>query len=527
MNEPALSLRSVAGWGALLGGQAVFVFAVAALTGPGRIDILDGQTRFEVSRSLFEHGDSIIRDPAVKFVVFPGRDGQRYTEYRLPQSLVGVAAILAADATGPVSEGRRHVFFLLTSAVALAVLAVVYTLWFRSLGHSPAAAVAWSLGGIFCLPSWYYGTSTFDDIWGVVTAVPAVVLAFLGRRRFPLSAATGAGLLLGIAFNVKPPLGLFVLPVLAALRDPDRPVRAQLGRFVIVCLGVAAGVALYQGYDRYKFPPETLALRAELFRRNLGPFWSEHPFVNLLALVLSPGGGFLWYCPAAILGLVGLAAWRCPDRRLCGAVAVACSGFLAFVSCLAFAKGDVCWGPRYLTPCCALLWLFAPDGVPRLARRWVVGLLAAGFLVQVLGLSVDPHRRYIQLGMPAGYSHFHPEIYFDLRVAHLSSRPAEIVEILQAGPAEAFTPAPRPTFTLPNVNDYYPGGETDEAPAEGRRAVQKYRVLNSFRPWWHSQLGLVPELRPVDLGATLVLLVGSSRVDLQACKLEYSIVSPK
>ena len=34
---------------------------------------------------------------------------------------------------------------------------------------------------------------------------------------------------------------------------------------------------------------------------------------------------------------------------------------------------------------------------------------------------------------------------------------------------------------------------------------------------------------PIDIGKTRILLddVGSSRVDLQACKLEYSIVSPK
>ena len=31
----------------------------------------------------------------------------------------------------------------------------------------------------------------------------------------------------------------------------------------------------------------------------------------------------------------------------------------------------------------------------------------------------------------------------------------------------------------------------------------------------------------LDKGKVIVLDVGSSRVDLQACKLEYSIVSPK
>ena len=37
-------------------------------------------------------------------------------------------------------------------------------------------------------------------------------------------------------------------------------------------------------------------------------------------------------------------------------------------------------------------------------------------------------------------------------------------------------------------------------------AVHKYHVLNSLRPWWISQWYLAPAARPVDLGATVVLL---------------------
>src|SRR5438093_10129198 len=101
-NEQALT------WALVLVGQFVFVFALVALSGPGRIDIVDGQTRYEVARSLVEHGDHQVRDERVWFWVLPGRDGERYTTYRFPQSLLGVPAIWLADATGPVTEGRRH-----------------------------------------------------------------------------------------------------------------------------------------------------------------------------------------------------------------------------------------------------------------------------------------------------------------------------------------------------------------------------------------------------------------------------------
>src|SRR5437588_8956290 len=102
-------------WAAALLGLALAVFAAVALAGPGRIDIVDGQTRYEVGRSLVDHGDSIIRDEATWFAVYKGRDGQRYTDYRLPQSAMGAIAITLADATGPVRESRRQFFFALIS----------------------------------------------------------------------------------------------------------------------------------------------------------------------------------------------------------------------------------------------------------------------------------------------------------------------------------------------------------------------------------------------------------------------------
>src|SRR5262249_12398630 len=77
-------------WRLALAGQFVFVFAILILSGPGRIDIVDGQTRYEVARSLIDHGDSIIRDPEAWFAVYPGRDGDKYTNYRFPQTGTGL-----------------------------------------------------------------------------------------------------------------------------------------------------------------------------------------------------------------------------------------------------------------------------------------------------------------------------------------------------------------------------------------------------------------------------------------------------
>src|SRR5262249_45533040 len=118
-------------WYLGLAGLFLMIFAVCALSGPGRIDIADGQTRYAVAPSLVETGDSIVRDDGCGMNGCTGRHGQRYAWYRLPHSLLGVPAILAADATAPPDvsvdadrrEMRRHFFFSMIGAVAAAVLA--------------------------------------------------------------------------------------------------------------------------------------------------------------------------------------------------------------------------------------------------------------------------------------------------------------------------------------------------------------------------------------------------------------------
>jgi hypothetical protein len=217
-----------------------------------------------------------------------------------------------------------------------------------------------------------------------------------------------------------------------------------------------------------------------------------------------------------VLGLIGLAVWKRTEPWMCRGFLAAAGVFLVFIAALAFAKGDPSWGPRYLTPVCALLWLFVPTAVACTARGIVVGLLAAGFLVQLLALSVEPARLYIERGLPSAFGNFYPEAYFHLEVAHLLNRPREIVDIARAGGGDAFTPAPTPTYAFPIIDELYRmNGRPGEGDADaGRLAIHHYAVLNTFRPWWLSQRWLPPEERPVALGATLVLLLGILLVGL-------------
>ncbi len=485
-------------WWIALAGLFLSVFAVVALSGPGRIDIVDGQTRYEVARSLVDHGDLVIRDPEVWFAVFPGRDGRLYSKYRFPHSVIGVAAILVADATGPNRESRRHFFFTLTGAVACALLSVTYAAFFRGLGHSPRAALLWAAGGVFCTPSWFYGTSTFDDILGSAAVVLAMSTALASRRRHPLAGATVAGLALGLAFNCKEPLGIFVLPVLAAIYDPELGLRRLWGRLAIVAAMLGLGVATYMGYDLYKFPPGSSASHAELLKK-YGPIWSGDPSVALMAMTFSLSAGALFYNPPVAICLAGLQAWWRVEKWFCRALTGAIAVFILFISLLTFFKGDPAWGPRYLTPIFALVWIFAPAG-SRHVRRWaLVAALGLGLLVQLGALCIDPHRLYIEHGLPSAFYNSRPELYFHPAISHLINRPREISEVLsdQGDRAERYSPSPAPTFAFP-VIDF-----VEKGPA----AIRKYHVLNGFRFWWSSFRYLDIRSRPINITGGVVFLV--------------------
>jgi hypothetical protein len=486
-------------WPVALVGLGLLTFALVALSGPGRIDNVDGQTRFEVGHSLVEHGDSIIRDERVWWGTFPGREGHRYSNYRFPHSVVAAAAIGVADATGLVSEGRRHFFFVLSGAAACGLLSILYAVWFRKMGQRPSAALLWAFGGIVCTPMWFYGTCTFDEFIGTTTIIAALVCASLGKGR--LVGAIVTGLLLGLAFNAKQPLACFALLALALNDEPTQSRRKRLLGALFVAAGTAAGVVAEKAYGDYKFPFHIPAKLLEYY----GPTFDNHQLAAVAVMSVSLGAGAIWYFPPIVLCLIGVGRRWTADRRVVVALILSSIPFLAFICSLSFFKGDLCWGPRYLTPWFGILWLFAPWGAAKMRPLLLSLILLVAFTVQVLALSVDMHRLYIQRDV-TGFGRVYPWLYFNPELSHLWNRPREMIEIARdSRPTEEYSPSPSPTFT-------YPVFDPPFLEKRGPSDIERYRVLNSFRPWWASMSYLCPEHRPVDLGNTATLLLAIAAV---------------
>jgi hypothetical protein len=481
-------------------GLFMVVFSLLALSGPGRIDIVDGQARFEVAKSIALHGDAVVRNPAVWFSVFPGRGGQPFSYYRLPHSVLGALSILLSDLTGPDIDPRRHFWFVLVSAVAAAALACVYFWWFRRIGLRHGQALAWAIAGIVCTPAWYYGTSTFDDILAAVAVSTAVAFSLAIRPLRGLRWSLLSGLTFGLAFAVKEPLGAFALVGLCALDRQTDPTAHRVKRAFIFVSGLLLGIALYVAFELYKFPPGTKAAHEALLEVYVRPF-PGHFVWGLLALGLSPCAGFVWYAPSAVLSLAGVSRAFPGDHRITRAFVASCAIFFGFIAAISFCKGDPAWGPRYLTPLYAVLWLAAPAGAARFRRGARVLLLSLGVGVQLLALSADPSTIHLRRGFSPALSAYYPIVHFDWRNAQLIDRPGELVDIWRArrDPGKAFSWSDPPT----SQEDLLPWSQ------DGASVISHYKLLSSFRPWWVSYRYVPPDERPVSIGRTAVAFLGT------------------
>ena len=79
--------------------------ALYFLTAPGRLDMIDGGIRYEVTSSLLEAGTPAIRNAAIPGV--PGRLGQHYSYYPIGSSLIAVPFVWAADRGSRTDRSRR------------------------------------------------------------------------------------------------------------------------------------------------------------------------------------------------------------------------------------------------------------------------------------------------------------------------------------------------------------------------------------------------------------------------------------
>ncbi len=423
-------------------GVCLFTAAVYIASGPGRIDIIDGQYRFEVAKNVVEDWSIQLRDPFLGDAV-KGILGD-YSPYGLSGSLVGVPLVAIANWFGEPSQDRQQFFFSFTSGILGAATAGVLFLFLTDLSVPPRRALGWTMVASFATLAWPVATSTFDQTQHGFFILLACLLAFLSARRDSRGLAAAAGATLAFLVNYQITYVILLPAVaIAALALPGASAEERKRGFeragLVASVG-AVGVCVWMGINNFRFG--TLLAGVQMNPRH--PPARGNPFIGGPALLFSPGKSLFLYSPPTVVALFGLVRLYWRERRLGQAVAATCLLHFAMIASLTFYGGDWCWGPRYFAavlPLVALGFGFIETGT--IGARTAVRLaIATGLVIQVMAVSVDQHRFFYGRSLPTFFWYTQPGYYFSHSA--LFDRPGEIVQSLKGIPPEAteFRPGP-------------------------------------------------------------------------------------
>jgi len=477
--------------------------ALYFVTAPGRIDIIDGGIRFDVTRSMLEVGRPIVRDTWLPGIV--GRGGERYSFYPLGTSLIAMPfAALGSRLSGGSIEASQFAFSMTCVPFAAATVALLFLIWGR-LGCSRATALRWSLVVALCTPLWPYAGSTFDTViigFWLTLAVWAAVEA-INRESMPW--AIVSGLSFAAMVNIQEIYAVLGACILVTDRVDTGSLRSRLASRAtrIIAVGLAAGVGAVLAYNAFKFgnPMET-------GRTSVGhPLLGMMP-IGLIGLFLSPAKIILLYSPTYLFGLLGLRRLIRTSERPCVIVAACLALHIFLTASLKFWAGEWAWGPRYLVVSLPLVCIGLPFVTGRQLRAALAGAVGAGLVVQLLAISVDHQRYYLERSYPSFFWLNERSMYTD---SALLARPGELLAVVQKRDLSKVR-ALAPTHGRTSMT-----GSPFGAPAPRKRDVpqwmREHLVFVVPRPWplWSGYLP--PALRP---GRTTLMTVAGLAVAMVA-----------
>jgi hypothetical protein len=491
-------------------GLFLALFGLYAYTSPGRIDIIDGQYRYEVTRNWLDLGRPVIRDRALAPLDLAVQATGVYAFYNAPASVTPMPLVLLARSLPVNTSERERFFFSMTGPLFGAALGALLLVAYSMLGLSLASAVGWA--SVCCIATqwWPASTTVFDQNQHALWLMLALVLAWQSGRRGRVGLAALGGLagaaLVAYQENYALLLPLVALavsspasaaPPVAEAQSPRASVTAFVWRYVTFGLTNALGLLALIGFNLWRFGAPFYPGRFDDPRI----FGAGSPLASLVGLFVSPGKSLFLFSPPMILAVLGARALFVRAPTLALAIAAVSVAHVLIIMQLVLFAGDWAWGPRLLLiliPMWALAFPFAPVR----ARPLIAGVAAAGVIVQLLAVSVDHQRFFFERNL--GPHFWAADPWFYLRNSQLFARPGELTSMLREGvPAEvtSFSPTPWREVTY---SPFGPG-----RPAQSDRWVRHFRVFYLPRPWpfWIFDVG--PARRPVEPWPWLLLSGGA------------------
>jgi hypothetical protein len=531
-------------------GIFLLVLAIYVLSSPGRIDIIDGQARYDVAYNWLLEGRPVLRDPWIgRRMGVPGLRGLTYSFYGAPASLFSMPLVwLGLLIDVPPGEPSRFLFSL-TSPIFGALIAVILFLFYVDLGLGARRALVWTMVNAFTTLIWPVANSTFDNAQHAFFATFAVYLGYLGARHKSSLLAAAGGMAAGVLILyqeyfilVAPFLAISTLdwtpavdPLIRTIDPVAEPhwtrlishlrsgghtllatvrsafcgsgkARESSLRFLFFLAGITIAVVLWFVYNDVRFGSYFQTGKFRRLESHMYPPLFGSPLSGFLTLLISPGKSVFLYSPPIILAVWGMRYLRRRAPQVAFAIIGASTMLVLFISCISFKGGDWCWGPRYLVVLLPL-WALAFPFVKldsKVRRNLLVAILGLGLLVQGLALSIENQRFFFERGLNDFFWAEDPWCYF--KYSALFARFGEVMSLKDGVPptAQKFNTVPIPDWSTYAILGPPPSMPRRLAP----QWMRQFKIFYLPRPWPIWMWWVKPDLRPINLEAWLGGLLG-------------------
>lgn len=532
----------------LAAGVFLAVLAAYVLVNPGRIDLIDGQVRYEVTMNWLTMRRPVLLDPGLaRLTAATRRKGFTYSPYGAGASVAAMPLVwLGTFYDDPPGEATRFLFSLTTSVFGALAAGILY-LFYAELGVPAKKALAWTGVAAFATLLWPASETTFDNAQHACLILLSLFFGFLSSKRRSAYFAVLGGLLAGLLFTyqeyfvliipllalstfdsnfwvhdrrsgrarvlLRPFWLLLKLDVQGAIREFKCPsglspeevsaFHRACWRFGLFLLASLVGAALALDYNRLRFGSVFEEGRFHYAAHRDYPLFGN-PVSGLLTLLVSPGKSILFYSPPIILGFAGIRRLWQQKPQVAFIIVAASVVLVLFISTISFPGGDWCWGPRYLTPLVPL-WALAFPFIPiKFARKrsMVTSIVGLGLIVQCLAVSVENQRFFFERGLDDFFWAKDPWFYF--KHSGLAARPGEALALINGPPPEASL-----FNTYNNPPTYTTLGPPKGVPrSQASSWMHRFKVFYVPRPWPFWMWDIPPDQRAININAWLAGVFG-------------------
>ena len=384
----------------------IFSLSIYLLTASGFIFYHTdaSKLRIEVIRSIVERQDLSIPEN----IGMKGSDGRYYSWLDIGSALLAVPFYIAGKVTGITPETA----LLIINQLATAATGVLIFIFLISLGYSQRASLLVALFFGLGTFAWPYAKFQFNRPIEAFFILLSVYCMMHYCRHKKISLLMGSSLALGVAFITRstslivlPSLFLMMIAYYSKKHVLKENIRLVMRDIILFCIGVLPFLFLSFWYNHYRFGSifttgyQLIAQRLEI------DFFSGASLpTGLAGLLISPGKGFFFYSPVAIVFFFSIRSFSKKHLELAICFIYLILSYILFHSKYIFWHGDWAWGPRHifmLTP-----FFLIPIAELIDSRIWmkmkifkilIYSIFAVSFIIQIAAVSVDFHKYFYDL----------------------------------------------------------------------------------------------------------------------------------